>query len=561
MKSKLTALCLVVLMLFTMFAMTSCGDDTTDLNENVIEPMTITLYSIKGDTTTDESVAQVEKALNRITRNLYNTNLKLVLYTEAEYDAKLAQQMQKAQQSAASTPFNPNINNDQKVYETVEVDGFVEYVYPDVKEGQLDIFLVRDKDTYQRFVKNGALSNLTGLLDSTKFNGIKSHVNASIMDAMKVNGGYYAVPNNHLMGSATYLLLDRAAMDALGFDAQTMTSLSALSGYLQALKADATYAGYTPLLNCAEPSTASVANGTMIGTVLTSDKAAAANVPTLLLDDADYVSYLAAKQAYEQMGYLANGAFDGTQNVGATFVSGIPGAVEALYGDKYYTVRYSAYTASEEELYSSMYVVSKYCVNSSRCVEVLSQLTLNEEFRNIFQYGIEGTHYTVDDNTKDIIPSGNSYVMNPLYTGNEYLLYDCINMDAGYRALREERTYAQTKAILGDLCQDDEWSGDHAYALAKCLNNAVRFYPYKGLTLTSTDNANLESVKTLIASVMTDAAAILPSPTDSLDAYMQTLITFYQGKATVLNANEAVIALLDQNDPTSLASRFLALYA
>ncbi len=560
MKSKLTALFLVVLMLFSMFTMTACGDDTTDLTNDVIEPMTITLYSIKGDTTTDESVAQVEKALNRITRNLYNTNLKLVLYTEAEYDAKLAQQMQKAQQNAATTPTNPNVNNDKKVYETVEVNGFVEYVYPDVKEGQLDIFLVRDKATYQNFVKGGALANLTGLLDSTKFNGIKSHINSSFMEAAKVNGGYYAVPNNHLMGSATYLLLDRAAVDALGFDAQTMTSLSALKGYLEALKADATYADYTPLLNCAEPSTAYVAPGTMIGTALSADKTAAANVPTLLLNDADYVDYLATKQAYEQMGYLANGAFDGTQNVGATFVSGIPGAVEALYGDKYYTVRYSEYTASEAELYSSMYVVSKHCVNTSRCVEVLSLLTLNAEFRNIFQYGLEDVHYTVDDNTKDIIPAGNTYVMNPLYTGNEYLLYDCINMDADYRALRAELTYAQTKAVLGDLCQDDEWSGEHAYALAKCLNNAVHFTPYKGLTLTATDNANLATVKTLIATVATEAAALLPAQGDTLDTYIQTLKTFYADKATALNADAAVIALLAQDNTNSLASRFLAWY-
>jgi hypothetical protein len=560
MKSKLTALFLVVLMLFSMFTMTACGDDTTDLTNDVIEPMTITLYSIKGDTTTDESVAQVEKALNRITRNLYNTNLKLVLYTEAEYDAKLAQQMQKAQQSAATTPTNPNVNNDKKVYETVEVNGFVEYVYPDVKEGQLDIFLVRDKTTYQNFVKGGALANLTGLLDSTKFNGIKSHINSSFMEAAKVNGGYYAVPNNHLMGSATYLLLDRAAVDALNFDAQTMTSLSALKGYLEALKADETYADYTPLLNCAEPSTAYVAPGTMIGTALSADKSATANVPTLLLNDADYVDYLATKQAYEQMGYLANGAFDGTQKVGATFVSGIPGAIEALYGEKYYTVRYSEYTASEAELYSSMYVVSKHCVNTSRCVEVLSLLTLNAEFRNIFQYGLEDVHYTVDDNTKDIIPAGNTYVMNPLYTGNEYLLSDCINMDAGYRALRAELTYAQTKAILGDLCQDDEWSGDHAYALAKCLNNSVRFTPYKGLTLTATDNANLATVKTLIATVATEAAALLPAQGDTLDTYIQTLKTFYAGKATALNADAAVIALLAQDNTNSLASRFLAWY-
>ncbi len=561
MKSRLTGLFLVLVMLLSMFTLTSCGDDTSDLNEEVAQPMTITLYSIKGDGTSDTAVASVEKALNRISRNLYNTNLKLVLYTEAEYDAKLAAQMQKSQQQAALNPSVPSSSNEKGTnYETVERDGFVEYVYPDLKEGQLDIFLVRNENSYLDFVKKGVLTDLSSLLDNPSFASINTYTNLNLMNAMKVNGKTYAIPTNHLIGSATYLLLDREVMDALGYTPDTMTSLGALQAYLQAVKATPAYAEYAPLLNCANPAVNYLQDGTMIGTT-SADTTAQGNAPTLLLNDADYVAYLAAKQAYEQMGYLTYGAFDGTQNCGATFISGVPGAVEALYGDKYYTVRFSDYTAARAEMFESMYVIGKNCVNASRCMEIITLLTMNEEFRNIFQYGVEGEHYTVDDSgTRDLISQNGTYVMNPLYTGNEFLLRECMTMDAGYLALREEKTYAQTRAILGDLCADDEWSMERSYAMAKCLNNSVRFDPYDGFALTADDKAALTAIKGQIDTITAGAAALLPQPTDTLADYITALVGYYQAQATTLSADATMIALLDEAEATSLVSRFLAWY-
>ncbi len=559
MKSRLTGLLLVLVMLVSMFTFTSCGDDTTQLNETAMEPLTITLYSIKGEGTTDEEVAAVEKALNRISRNLYNTNLKLVLFTESEYDAKLAQQLKKAQDAAAqagSSTRPPAAEDENKVYETVEVDGFVEYVYPDVTENQLDIFLVRGQEMFEGLVNNNSLTALGTYLDN-KYANTKTYINSAYMQAAMTKGNYYAIPNNHLMGSATYLLLNREVMDALGYTPDHMTSLAALQGYLQALKQTPAYASYTPLLNCAEPSIVSLQNGSMIGSILTSDRTSAATAPTLLLNNETYVEHLAAKQAYEQLGYLSYGAFTEDSLCGATFISGIPGAVEASYSDKYYTVRFSEYTAEQSELYDSMYVVSKHTVNAERCIQILSLLTLNTEFRNIFQYGVENTHYSVDNTTNVLTMETNNYNMNPLYTGNEFLLYQSSAMDDGYKALREELTYAQTKAILGDLCIDDEWSGAHEYALAKCLNNAIRFNPYGGFILTQTDKANLDSVKAMISDCQAEAAAIAPVAGQVLSEYIETIKVFYETKALELNAEEAVIALISADDTSSTYNRYL----
>ncbi len=558
MKSRLTAFLLVLVMLVSMFTLTSCGDETTDLDENIMEPMTITLYSIKGEGTSDEAVAAVEKALNRITRNLYNTNLKLVLFSEAEYDAKLALQLQKAQNAASqnNTGRPPVSDNKDKVYETIVVDGFEEYVYPTVGENQLDIFLVRGKDMFTELANGNALTALGSFLDN-KYSNIKTYVNTSYMNAAKVNGNYYAIPNNHLMGSATYLLLNREVMDSLGYTPDTMTSLGALQGYLQAIKQSSEFASYAPLLNCAEPSVAYLQNGSMIGSVLTSDRTAAASVPTLLLNNAEYVDYLASKQAYEKMGYLTYGAFEENTLCGATFISGIPGAVEADYADKYYTVRFSEYTAEQSELYSSMYVVSKHTVNAERCIQILSLLTLDTEFRNIFQYGVENTHYSVDNTTNILTMETDKYNMNPLYTGNEFLLYHASTMTDGYEMLRQELTYAQTKAILGDLCIDDEWSGTHDYAIAKCLNNAVRFNPYEGFRLNQADKDNLALVNAKTDAYLAEADAIDATGL-TLSQYIEAIKAFYQAKALELNADTALIALVSTDDATSTASRYLS---
>ncbi len=481
MKIKLTSLLLLVVMLFSVLSLAACGDEEEDLEETVAAPITITLYSIKNEGTTDEAIALVEQELNRISRAQYNTAIKLMLYTEAEYDAKLAEQMAKAKANPPATKA-PTAQKGS-AYETTERDGFVEYIYPTVTDSQLDIFLVRDQSTFTGLVASKEVANLQSML-TYDFSTLASYINSYLMSAVKVNGSAYAVPNNHLIGSYTYLLLDKTMVDALGYTDSyaEFKSLYSLKNYLNDVKEN--YTDATPLYNCPDAAVAFIEEGTMIGTMVTSDRYLDSVMPVALLNEKEYAQYLATKQAYEQLGFLKyDESFDGSQKCGAAFVSSMPGVAEELYGDDYYTVLFANPAATNESLFASMYMVSAHSVDSARAMEVLNLLNTNEEFRNVFQYGVEDVHFTRDELTGIVHSESDDYSMNSLYTGNGYLLYPNDTMTENEMDLLKPRTYEEVKEILGDACKEQKWVGARSQALLKSINNAVSTSPYHGFSI------------------------------------------------------------------------------
>ena len=96
MKRRLISIALCLAMLCTAIMTASCGkeDDMSDVGEDkVASAMTITIWGIKEKGTTDEAIAEVEAAMSRITEAQFNTAVKLMLYTENEYDKMLEKKM------------------------------------------------------------------------------------------------------------------------------------------------------------------------------------------------------------------------------------------------------------------------------------------------------------------------------------------------------------------------------------------------------------------------------------------------------------------------------------
>ncbi len=588
MKNKFISLLLIAIMLFAVASMTSCGDQDVNPFEGVLAPTTITLISIRGEGTTDEAIKAVEKELNVITRAQYNVNLQLVLYSEAEYEEKLAQRLLAAEaekQNSGSSSGNlvAGTKAEDIVYETIEKDGFTEFVYPSVTENQVDIFLIRDQATYNDFVAQGKVQSLSAQITDAYANMAK-YINKTLRDAMKINNVTYAIPNNHLLGNYTYLLLNKALVDELGYRAEDLTSLYALSGYLTDVKEKKT--DYVPLFNCAEPATALLEEGTMIGTLLSSDLNINSVMPTLLLQKEDYAKYLAAKQAYTELGYITYGNFNSSVKCGASFVTGLPEAVTEMYGEEYYTIPYGEPTITTSELYSSMYAVSATTPDVARCMDIITLLTTNQEFRNIFQYGVENVHYTAEEildeysngSTEEdktmitmVTKISNDYNMNSLYTGNGYLLYPNTEMSASERELVSSKTYAAVKAILGDTMTDAEWVGVREQALAKCLNNSARKSPYYGFSINSKNDPNLattiatakEKVASGLATIQNEntfAAYLASNPGATVTDYVAYLKTAYLKLGASLNFTTEFFILLSSEEETDPPLMFKAWY-
>ncbi len=573
MKNKFISLLLVTVMLFAVVSMTSCGEQDVNPFEKILPPTTITLISIRGENTTDEAIAAVEKELNVITRAEYNVNLKLVLYSEAEYEAKLAERMLAAEaekQPAEGGPTGGGIqlgtSKEEAIYETIEKDGFVEFVYPDVTENQLDIFLIRDQATYTTLANEGKLQNLTTQIADAYANMAK-YINKTLRDAMKIDKKTFAIPNNHTLGSYTYMLLNKSLVDELGYDPADLKDLYALSGYLADVKAKKP--DYAPLLNCADPAVATFAEGTMIGVLPTTPDLEAC-MPTVLLKNEDYAKHLAAKQAYAELDYLSYGTFNSATKCGATFVTGLPASIDATYGAEYYTVPFAEPMINVSDLFSSMYAISATTADTNRCLDIISLLNTNAEFRNIFQYGVEGVHYDMDEDTDTVTITSDDYNMNTLYTGNSYLLYPNDRMSASELDLMASRTYAEVKEVLGDTLADPEWVGEREHALAKCLNNSAKKSPYFGFVinpdndeilagqLNSAKNSATSALETL-KTTNTYAAFIAANPDGTVTEYVSQLKDAYLNLGTVLG-NNPMFKLILSDAETAPAGIFMAWY-
>ncbi|MBQ4136508.1 MAG: hypothetical protein IJD67_00215, partial [Clostridia bacterium] len=94
MKKRVQCLIMAMLLLATCF-ITSCGNqedvDTLTFDEGTKKSpaMTVTIWGIKGENTTDEAVKLVEDAMSAVTQAEFNTALQLNLFTYDEYKENL----------------------------------------------------------------------------------------------------------------------------------------------------------------------------------------------------------------------------------------------------------------------------------------------------------------------------------------------------------------------------------------------------------------------------------------------------------------------------------------
>lgn len=96
MKRRILSLAICVVMVVSAFTMAACsGNNSEDLLKVVYGnegntglnkvPMTITIYTITDESTTDEAIKDVEEALSEIAEKKYNTTIDLVLLPEETY--------------------------------------------------------------------------------------------------------------------------------------------------------------------------------------------------------------------------------------------------------------------------------------------------------------------------------------------------------------------------------------------------------------------------------------------------------------------------------------------
>jgi len=437
----------------------------------------------------------VTEQLNKVTKAKYNTALEVYYYTEAQYyealETKMMNTEEKVDQQATATKAYKALAREQKklgVTDEVELyhlfeerypellkyiavpaalveksdeEDLAEDAYPEVDVDQVDILFVGSYDKYIEYIDAGWLSKLNDQLNSTA-KKLTSYVYPAFLDAVKVNKNYYAIPNNTVIGEYTSLLVNKAMCDKYS-DPTQITSLATALDLIETVAkyekdydpvwADS-YDGLTNVHYWSVDYTEETVNGrivrefsvdptkfSVLGAMYRPNFTSMTSDPLMfsfgnLMNDEAYIEQLLALKTIEFNGYRGE---KGSEKDFAVGVIKGSGEEIARYEDEYYNIILEYPVATENDLFGSMFAVSSYTSNLTRAMEIVTHLNTDADFRNLFQYGIKGTNYELDENDCATRTEENLYKMDIYKTGNIFVAYPDADVGMTYQTLENAK--------------------------------------------------------------------------------------------------------------------------
>lgn len=171
------------------------------------------------------------------------------------------------------------------------------------------------------------------------------------------------------------------------------------------------------------PPTTNKPKNTPAATTLAPDKASMVNKYTA----APFVTIAKLNLEYRQKGLFETAAVSPETERAAYIARGTLEdrlaweAADKANGFDYEYILYASPVADKYELQNGMYAVSVASkVTVSRCMEIITLMNTNKQFKNLFAYGVEKVHYIYNDNNR-IERVNNQYLVDPNYTGNQFI--------------------------------------------------------------------------------------------------------------------------------------------
>lgn len=479
MKKRLLSLFLAIA---TLAGFSSCGKGSakTDSTSAADYNMTLTLWLPTSEDTTEESIALVEAAINEITKKAYNTAIDITAIPEDEYDEAIKnkvlaveeaenlrleeeQSRKKAERDAKKKgeTLPPRETETAAPSTFINEDGQVEQFYPEAGENQLDIFCIRGYDNFAFFADNAYLAPLDeSLAASSKL--LKSYVFSSLLEYAKIPGdtSTYAIPNNHVVGEYTYLLVNKRLCEALKYDISefTVDGLTALDseictqfitdiGMLKDNKSTAIKGieNVDPLLDFYYDPNVLFWNGdgdTSKFSVIASysqdtdepDKNRE-GIGSVFNDSSmkRFLSTMTMMKSMQDKGYIAKDPSKSTEfGVGLVSCSNIE---IAEYTDEYHAIVIKNPRVDNDDVFQSMFGVSMYSLDVDRSMEIVTAINTDPTIRTILQYGVEGIHWDYNEDltengeqTIKFLDKSSTYKMNLVDTGNVFMTYPGENL-------------------------------------------------------------------------------------------------------------------------------------
>lgn len=527
---------MLVSMSATGCSMFGAGEDTTSESGVVVEDpdqgraITLTWYVPCEKAVSDEDVALVEEAINKITKSKFKTQIKLHMPTLDEYyetiegimqarvDEEENQQaakdaLKKAIREAKAQDIDTGVaisefyekhpewvkyqeteastDTEETEEETVLNElGMPEVKYPDETENQIDIIWIGGYDKFMSYINDDLLERLDESLSSSS-KKLKQYIYGGALDAVKTAGsGTYAIPNNTVIGEYTYLLLNKRLVDKYKYTASDLNSVVKCSDFL------ADVAKYEPDVQpivgelpvtltkywSIDPDTLEINHDkfniighgindtSTLGTMFSFTGLFGTNAE--LASTTDYAKQLIAIRTYKDLGYVSEDT-NTTKEYAMRVVKG-GGELAEIYSEDYYMNIIESPRADYDDIFGSMFGVSVYTRNLNRCMEIITYLNTNSDLRNILQYGVEDVHYELDEDGL-VHRLNDNYMMDINKTGNVFMAYPEEGMPANvWDYGKAQNTAAKTLMTLGLRFKDDDFkSSDDPDAIEK-IKTALR---------------------------------------------------------------------------------------
>jgi len=149
----------------------------------------IVVYIICGEGTTDKAKADVEAKLSEYTKEKFNVVLDIEFKTSNEYLVSVEQ----------ATKLNSN--------------------------KRADIVLINSESMAKNLVSKGVLADLTSFVNSDSYPEFSNKILPHLIEKSKIDGKLYTVPNNHVVGTYTYIQVEKTkATEILGENAEAIIS-------------------------------------------------------------------------------------------------------------------------------------------------------------------------------------------------------------------------------------------------------------------------------------------------------------------------------------------------
>ncbi len=426
---RIISLMLCLLMLVPMMASCSKDEELDTIETATRETVTLGMYVITEEGTTEEAAQAVEDAIKILVKSKYTTNLEIEFITADKYYDVVEDKLVAMKKGASSAPATEASSGDETEAVTTAATiineyGVTELRYPELGENQIDLFMIADYDKFLQYVDAGHLYNL----DDTVKNASKKlsdYIYPSILQSAQVKGSYYAIPNNKPVGGeSTFMIIDKELAAEYKLDVKKITSfydenLANFLNWVSENKTDVTpIAGAYDKLNATYMNygdRAFVDEFSLVGTYGNGVISEAKDI----FADGNYTGELL---------YIAelyyNGVFgdENAENFATAIKTGDISAM-AEYSDDYEIVVLDSEAKPASELCSSMFAVSKYTTELPRVMEVITLLNTSSEIRNLLQYGIKNVNYELDEETGALRRMNNEYMMDIYKTGNVYMAY------------------------------------------------------------------------------------------------------------------------------------------